>query len=118
MWQSVNQATDRLQILHGHCSHATIFEDCRNNLFDRVNLPRKYFGKLYEFPSRACHIYSRVKVTRKSFKKFRKEHAKEAGDFISCDMGVFLNPKFHHVKVLFTLWCTLIMPVNILGYTV
>ena len=32
-----------------------------------------------------------MKVTRKSFNRQRKSYATEAGDFISCDMGVFIN---------------------------
>ncbi len=43
-----------------------------------------------KFP-RACDICSRVKVTRKSFNKIGKSNSKEVGDFISCDMGVFIN---------------------------
>jgi hypothetical protein len=85
--------TDPIQILHerfGHVAHSTIHEACRNKLFEGVDLPRQCYNKKFKCPS-ACHICNRVKVTRRSFRDERKSYATAAGDYISCDMGVFIN---------------------------
>ena len=83
--------TDPIQILHerfGHVAHSTIYEACRTKLFEGVDLPRQCYNKKFKCPS-ACHICNRVKVTRRSFRDQRKSYATKAGDYISCDMGVF-----------------------------
>jgi hypothetical protein len=85
--------TDPIQILHerfGHVAHSTIHEACRNRLFEGVDLPRKCYNKKFKCPS-ACHICNCVKVTRRSFRDQRKQYATKAADYISCDMGVFIN---------------------------
>jgi hypothetical protein len=89
----VSSETDPIQILHerfGHVAHSTIHEACRNRLFEGVDLPRHCYNKKFKCPS-ACHICNRVKVTRRTFRDERKQYATKAGDYISCDMGVFIN---------------------------
>ncbi len=86
----VSSETDPIQILHeqfGHVVHSTIHEAWRNRLFEGVDLPRDCYNKKFKCPS-ACHICSRVKVTSRDE---RKQYATKAGDYISCDMGVFIN---------------------------
>jgi hypothetical protein len=89
----VSSETDPIQILHeqfGHVAHSTIHEACRNRLFEGVDLPRHCYNKKFKCPS-ACHICNRVKVTRRTFRDERKQYATKAGDYISCDMRVFIN---------------------------
>ncbi len=53
---AISQKDEQIQLLHERLelfSHSTIYERCRNCLFEGISLTRECFNKTYKFP-RAC----------------------------------------------------------------
>ena len=75
----------------GHLNKRTIIECVKSKLVRGLQIEEKHIRKYKKEDKHVCDVCARAKLTRMSFNKIHKIRGKELGDYISVDLGVFVN---------------------------
>ena len=94
-----SRRVDMIHLMHDRTEHgnANILIEAHNRqLVKRLKLSEKAVQKVYQARQATCDIYVRSKMTRLAYKKIHKILEKEVGNYISCDIAVFVKCEARH----------------------
>ena len=75
----------------GHGNENMFIEAHNRQLVKGMKLSEKEVQKYIKRDKSPCDICVRSKITQLEYKKIHKMRGKEVGDYISCDIAVFVN---------------------------
>ena len=85
---------NKLKLLHdrtGHGNESMLIESHAKQLVEGMKIDKKDLRRHAHDDKAPCDVCVRAKITRLAFKKIHKIRGKKLGDYISCDLAVFVN---------------------------
>ena len=90
---------DMIHLMHdrtGHGNENMLMEAHNRQLVKGIKLSEKEVRKYIKRDKPPCDICVRSKMTRLAYQKIHKIRGKEVGDYISCEIALFMNCEARH----------------------